>query len=158
MLSVILDKIILQYMEDINPCYQAALAYLAKGFSVIPIMRGDKKPCIKWQLFQKQLPSIDEVNNWFKTFPDAQVGIVTGKISNLIVIDIDKKTGGLESVKNIHLPVTAIVETGGGWFPLLLSSSFWGRNKKFSWSDCSWYRYSGRRRLCSCSSLYPFVR
>ena len=70
-----------------------ALKYLKDyGFSVIPVKK-DKKPYIKWELYQKQHATEDEIEGWFKQWPDANIGIVTGEISNLAVIDIDTEEG-----------------------------------------------------------------
>lgn len=90
--------------------HECALAYLKVKFSVIPCGR-DKKPLITWKEFQDRFPTEEEVNKWFNDFPDAQIGIVTGKISNLIVVDIDDPTMDLS-----WLPDTAIVKTGSGGF------------------------------------------
>lgn len=66
-----------------------ALIYLAKGWSVIPVGKN-KIPLISWKEYQKRKPTIEEVINWFFIFPDAQIGIVTGSVSNLTVIDIEE--------------------------------------------------------------------
>jgi len=72
---------------------QAALAYAEKlGFSIIPVGK-DKKPLIKWEDFQKRKATREEINKWWSKWPDANIGIVTGMISNLCVIDIDTEEG-----------------------------------------------------------------
>lgn len=66
-----------------------ALKYLKKyHFSVIPCSKN-KKALIRWEEYQKRLPTEKEVTKWFTDFPDAQIGIVTGIISGICVIDID---------------------------------------------------------------------
>lgn len=58
---------------------------------------------------------------WWKDSPQANVGILTGKISGLVVLDIDPRHGGdnsLEQLEQEHgrLPDTLKVRTGGnGW-------------------------------------------
>jgi len=70
-----------------------ALHYAEKHqFSIIPV-RPDKKPYIKWETFQERLPSEQEIKEWFGKWPDAMIGIVTGKISDLAVIDVDTEEG-----------------------------------------------------------------
>jgi archaellum biogenesis ATPase FlaH len=88
---------------------QKAKGYVKKdGLSVIPVGK-DKRPLISWKEFQERYASEEEIDEWFRKFPDAQIGIVTGKISNLTVVDIEK--GGDAS----FLPQdTFIVKTGGG--------------------------------------------
>jgi hypothetical protein len=67
-----------------------ALNYLHRGFSVIPVGKI-KKPFVKWEEFQKRRATDDEVKSWWSRWPDANIGIVTGAISGLSVIDIDSE-------------------------------------------------------------------
>jgi hypothetical protein len=69
-----------------------ALAYRAMGWSVIPI-GTDKRPLLRWQEFQERIATEDEVMAWFTRWPTANVGIVTGAISGLTVVDIDTDEG-----------------------------------------------------------------
>lgn len=103
-----------------------AQTYLARGLSIIPVGK-DKRPLVKWQEFQNRLPTLQEVNKWFGTheknkdggegafFKPGEVsgiGIVTGKLSNLSVVDVDVHKGG----KTNGLPPTLIAKTqSGGW-------------------------------------------
>lgn len=93
-------------MKD-NPIYVAAQQYLAQGYSVIPVNK-DKQPFIKWTKYQTHAPDIQEVVSWIKQFPDMQLGIVTGAVSNLVVIDIE--SGGDAT----PFPKTLTAKTGGG--------------------------------------------
>jgi len=102
-----------------EPAGQAALRYLAAGWSVLPLRPRDKRPLIRWEGLQVARPSPSEVAGWFRQWPDANVGIVTGEISNLIVIDIDPQHGGEASLDRLcqrfgALPATAEARTGGG--------------------------------------------
>lgn len=67
---------------------ESALEYAKKGMSVIPVGH-DKVPLIKWEPYQKKRASEEEIQIWFKKFPSANVGIVTGEVSNLLVVDCD---------------------------------------------------------------------
>jgi hypothetical protein len=90
---------------------QTAQGYLNKGYSVIPVTK-EKKPLIKWTKYQTELPAIEDVVDWTTQFPDMQLAIVTGTISDLVVIDVEK--GGDVS----QFPETLTVATGGGGFHL----------------------------------------
>jgi len=79
-----------------------ALQYLEKGYSVIPV--HNKRPLVPWEAFQKRLPTEQEVNIWFKKWPKSGLGIITGQLSNLTVVDIDSKQGETEA--NKYLPET----------------------------------------------------
>ena len=87
---------------------QACLYYLKNKMSVIPVGK-DKKPLINWKEYQNRIATIGEIDQWFETYPDMQIGIVTGKISRIIVVDIDSPDLDLS-----WLPKTAIVKTGSG--------------------------------------------
>ncbi len=100
-------------------CGQAALDYLRRGWSVIPMRRRDKRPAIHWQDFQTERPTEHEVREWFGRWPEDNVGIVTGAVSGLVVLDVDPRHGGDDSVRELErehgpLPRTAEAMTGGG--------------------------------------------
>lgn len=61
-----------------------------KNFSVIPIKTdGSKKPEVEWADWQNQLPSEEQIREWWGKWPNANVGIITGKVSGISVIDFD---------------------------------------------------------------------
>lgn len=96
----------------------SALRYLKMGLSVIPLEPLGKKPLIKWEEFQKRLATEQEVRDWFGVAPNANIGIVTGPLSNLAVIDLDGPEG-LASAIRLGLESTVISITGRGkhlWF------------------------------------------
>ena len=66
-----------------------ALRYLALGLSVIPVRSRDKRPSIPWKAFQTRRATLEEVSAWFASNPELNVGIVTGAISGIVVIDAD---------------------------------------------------------------------
>ena len=97
----------------------AALQYAEFHWSVIPIRAYDKRPMIKWQEYQQRRASLSEINEWYKQWSNANVGIVTGSISDIVVLDIDPKHGGDKSLADWEqqygpLPRTVEVKTGGG--------------------------------------------
>ncbi len=74
-----------------NPLLEAALQYAEMGYSVIPITPGDKKPpLIKWEPYQKEKASQEQIQSWWKQWPKANIGIVTGEISGFCVVDHDR--------------------------------------------------------------------
>ena len=68
-----------------------ALEYLESGWSIIPLSSKEKHPLVKWKMFQKELPTTDDLERWWETWPDADVGIVTGASSGLCVVDADNE-------------------------------------------------------------------
>jgi hypothetical protein len=68
-----------------------AHSYLDNGFSIIPLQKKSKKPSIdKWDPFQVSHPSKEQLEEWFSNV-DNNIGIITGRISAIFVIDIDGK-------------------------------------------------------------------
>ena len=97
----------------------AALHYAEYHWSVIPIRAYDKRPLIKWQEFQQRRASEAEINEWYQRGTNANGGIVTGKGSGIVVLDIDFQHGGDKSLATWEqqhgpLPRTVEVKSGGG--------------------------------------------
>ena len=63
--------------------------YLKNGYSLIPLKTNTKIPAISWKQYQKKKASYEDVISWSFKFPGHNLGIVTGQISKLVVIDID---------------------------------------------------------------------
>lgn len=82
-------------------------------------MAGGKRPLVSWRDFQERAPSETILQGWFTKWPKANIAIVTGAASGVIVLDIDPAHGGEESLAGIEerhgsLPETVEVKTGGG--------------------------------------------
>jgi hypothetical protein len=97
----------------------AAANYLARGWSVLPVRPRDKRPLLRWETLQTRRPAESDLESWFEQWPDANIGVVTGEISNLVVIDIDPIHGGDDSLDRLQqrygpLPPTVEATTGGG--------------------------------------------
>ena len=93
--------------------------YIERGWSVIPIRRGDKRPLVRWEHFQHTRVENTMALGWFRTWPDAGIGVVTGAISGIVVVDLDVRHGGdvsFESLERKHgsVPRTVECRTGGG--------------------------------------------
>jgi hypothetical protein len=58
------------------------------GMSVIPL-KPDKKCYIQWKKYQTEKAGDKEISEWWRRWPDANTGIVTGSISGIDSIDID---------------------------------------------------------------------
>jgi hypothetical protein len=61
---------------------------MARGWSIFPLNPRSKRPAVKWEPFQHRPATLDEIETWF-TKPGYNVGIVTGRISRIFVIDLD---------------------------------------------------------------------
>lgn len=72
---------------------------------------------LKWQQLGQE--SIPTVQTWFTHYKDANLGVITGKASGIVVMDIDPKNEGYESLRAAEeryeeLPDTPTVQTGSG--------------------------------------------
>ena len=97
----------------------AAFQYTGYHWSVIPIRARDKRPLIKWRTYQERLATPDEIKTWYQHWPTANVGVVTGLVSGLVVLDVDPRHGGEQSLaewekEHTPLPRTVEARTGGG--------------------------------------------
>jgi hypothetical protein len=70
-----------------NDLLHFAFEYLDRGWPVIPVL--GKTPVVSWASYQKQRPSVDEVREWFASSENYNLAVVTGQISELVVIDCD---------------------------------------------------------------------
>lgn len=68
--------------------YHFAAQYVDRGFSVIPLLPHSKVPAIGWKPYQSQFPTEADLRAWFSR-DTHNIGIVTGRISSLIVVDAD---------------------------------------------------------------------
>lgn len=112
---------------------ETALSYSSRGWAVLPVHNSTNGVC---SCTKRKCPAVgkhprtnhglkDATNNpdlitqWWKSWPSANIGIATGKKSGIVVIDIDPRHGGNETLlelieNNGPLPDTLKVITGGG--------------------------------------------
>lgn len=106
-----------------------ALEYARKGWAVFPVhgIKGGICTCQKGHDCTSpgkhprtksgvKEASTDEatIRNWFAEKPYLNIGIATGAISGLVVVDVDAKNGGLESLEKLDLGTALTTKTGGG--------------------------------------------
>ena len=129
-------------MAETAPMVDAALAYAKLGWFVFPIhslkngicdcpeghqcKSPGKHPiakCVPKGLKNAQItPPV--IRAWWKKYPNANVGIVTGTISGLFVLDIDTKHDGDDTLKEFEKThgliapedYTGCVQTGSGGY------------------------------------------
>lgn len=92
------------------------MEFFAKNsISFFPLPRGEKAPSMKWTVYQKRLPDSSEITSWSKT--EANLAIVTGKISNIVVVDIDSTDAKIWAEKNLPItPMKTRTAKGEHWF------------------------------------------
>lgn len=90
-----------------------AKRYLSLGLSVIPLRTRGKEPLIDWKKYQTTLPTIAELTQWWTKWPDANLGIITGMISAVVVVDLDGPEG-IASGQRLGLKSSVVSLTGDG--------------------------------------------
>jgi hypothetical protein len=86
--------------------------YLAQGFSIIPLLPKEKIPAVPWKEYQTIKPAMDKLSEWFSDGKN-NIGIVTGEISGVVVVDLDSGAAQTFAKKN-GFPDTPSVRTGKG--------------------------------------------
>ena len=92
---------------------RAALRYRSMGYSVIPVKPRTKEAMIPWGEYQKRIPSEEEIQEWWRKNPEANVAIVLGKVSDLMTLEVDD----MAAIKGKHIPVTPQAISGGRGLP-----------------------------------------
>jgi hypothetical protein len=102
-----------QAAVDQDALAPVAHEYLSRGWPVIPLL--GKLPAIAWKDFQSRRPTPVEVDRWFSSEekPPTGVGILTGHLSRLVVVDCDSPDDA--AFWQAHHPSSPlVVESGGG--------------------------------------------
>jgi hypothetical protein len=86
-----------------------AIEYRRLGWSVFPLVFGHKFPPKGFALKRcfEQLPTESEIIAWWKQWPDSNVGLATGKVSGVDVIDFD----GLNALDAYEANIGEFIET-----------------------------------------------
>jgi hypothetical protein len=107
-------------ISEIDKTLKRALALAARGFWILPVRYGDKRPAVKdWPNVATRDP--DQITEWFES-ERRNIGIYAGKFKDrkMVVIDVDNKNGkdGNASLDNLQLiddlPNTMINHTPTG--------------------------------------------
>ena len=67
---------------------------MRRGWSVGAVHPGEKRPIGKWIELQKRRNNEWDINKLYRLNPNAGVGVFTGDISGILVVDIDPRNGG----------------------------------------------------------------
>ena len=117
---------------------ESALAYAKRGWPVLPLHTPQDRECScsgqcnkvgkhpRWHKllipngYKNATCDQDRIIQWWHIWPDANIGIVTGTASGLVVLDIDLRHHGDATVAELQkqhseLPKSLRVCTGDGW-------------------------------------------
>jgi hypothetical protein len=73
-------------LPDCRPDLVSVGDLMARGWSIIPVMYKSKIPAVRWEEYQRRLATVEEIERWF-THPPFNIGVVTGRISGIFVVD-----------------------------------------------------------------------
>lgn len=95
---------------------KSVLEYYRLGWSVIPLYPATKIAAVEWKAYQSERMSAQELTAYWENYPTANIGVVCGRISDLVVLDCD----GLEALKHFlklypEAAQTRTAKTGEGW-------------------------------------------
>lgn len=91
--------------------HKAAIDYLDRGLSIIPL--NGKIPACPWSGYQKTMATKEDCSNWFQNNIH-NIGIVTGELSGIVVIDFDTEEAYQQAIER-DLPEGPLVKTGRGY-------------------------------------------
>lgn len=75
------------------PLPKAARRFIAEGVPVFPCVPGAKRPLVK-RGFHEATTNPETVAGWWQRWPSANIGIPTGPISGIEVVDVDVAASG----------------------------------------------------------------
>lgn len=93
--------------------------YTDSGWSILPVKPEQKRPYMtNWLQYTRTRATADTVNNWFRTLSGAGVGVVTGRISGMVVLDVENYCK--EPIEEIlkRWPTRMVSRTGSGGYHL----------------------------------------
>lgn len=96
-----------------------ALYYVSKGWAVFPLSPRSKVPLWGSNGLLDATTDTEKVEAWWKENPEYNIGIATGEKSGFVVMDVDPRNGGNETlyekvIEHGSLPGTIQFRTGGG--------------------------------------------
>lgn len=103
----------------INDMHEQVTEYIDRGWSILPVKPSEKRPYMtNWLQYQHTKATKEMANNWFTNLSGAGVGMVTGRISNVVVLDVENycKIPIEELLK--RYPTQMISQTGTGGYHL----------------------------------------
>lgn len=93
--------------------------YWDYGWSLLPVKPEDKRPYTQnWLQYTKQKANFNMVNEWFTHLSGAGVGVVTGRVSDLVVLDVENYCETPINELLSKYPTNLISKTGSGGYHL----------------------------------------
>ena len=121
-------------MNQLSRCKRRAQSYSSRGLLVVPMhtIKDGKCTCPEGNACERAgkhpitrhgvndaTTDHEQIAKWWTEHPDANIGIAAGRVSGILVLDIDPRNGGAETLQRLEkelrpLPETVTSNTGGG--------------------------------------------
>jgi replicative DNA helicase len=75
--------------ENINELENSGIIMISKGLNVMPVGQNKCPYLREWKYLQTRMAVSADIQKWSRKYQDANWGIITGKVSNLTVVDFD---------------------------------------------------------------------
>lgn len=91
--------------------------YIDRGWNIFPVEANGKRPVVvstgkddqgekyeirfKWKDLETNRVTKPQVERWFQMYPNCNWGVICGKVSDIVVVDVDGSEGA-ESLKKYH--------------------------------------------------------
>lgn len=72
---------------------EAALMYAAWGWHVLPVAPNSKTPATRHGV-NDATTDVEQIVKWWTAQPECNIGIAAGKVSGIVVFDVDPRNGG----------------------------------------------------------------
>lgn len=127
---------------------EAALTHAERGWAVIPIDVEGKKPLVEWGHYADtgRHPTEDEITRWWGRWPYAHIGVITGPLSGIVVVDTDNEDAAIVAEKAglTRTPVSVQTKKGRHFYWAFPPGTDWIKNRVGSaTSDGEWPRQNG---------------
>lgn len=86
-------------MSQTDDLLKSALEYAKRGWYVFPC-KNNKAPYTDHG-FKESSIDPEVIKAWWEKWPEANIGIETGVKSGIVVLDVDERNGGIESMKKV---------------------------------------------------------
>jgi hypothetical protein len=112
--------------ETFNTPLEAVLSYADQGWSIVPARVTGKRTLVAWKPFQEAAADREQLRSWWRRWPKANPAVVTGRVSGVLVVDVDPRHGGDHALAELErrqgtLSRTAVVATPSGGVHLYLA-------------------------------------
>lgn len=103
----------------VNSVLAQANEYIDQGWSILPVKPSEKRPYMtNWLQYQHTKATKEMADSWFTSLTGAGVGMVTGRISGVVVLDVESYCSIPIDELLRRYPTQMISRTGTGGYHL----------------------------------------